>query len=60
MVRLMAPNLKRYRGLWVGISNNKVVSSGRDAKEVYKKAKKVSKKPIIFQVPTKEEEVCIL
>jgi len=56
----MVPDLEKYRGLWVGVWKDKVITSGKNAREVYNAAKKICKTPIIFQVPTKEEELCIL
>jgi hypothetical protein len=53
-------DLERYRGLWVCILDEKVVAWGKNALDVYECARKFGKKPIIFQVPTKEEEVAIL
>jgi len=52
--------LRKYRGLWVAVYKGKVIASGKSGKETIQKAKKIYKKPIIFQVPRKEEEVCIL
>ncbi|MDI6860377.1 MAG: DUF5678 domain-containing protein [Methanocellales archaeon] len=52
--------LKKYRGLWVALHQDEVIASGKSAKPVFEKAKKVCEKPIVFQVPRKEEEVCIL
>ena len=56
----MNSNLQEYEGLWVCICEGEVVASGKNAKATYDEAKKRCAKPIIFQVPTKEEEVCIL
>jgi len=53
-------DLKKYRGLWVAVHKNKVIVSGRNGKDIFRKAKKICEKPVIFQVPRKEEEVCIL
>ncbi|PJB20989.1 MAG: hypothetical protein CO114_07790 [Euryarchaeota archaeon CG_4_9_14_3_um_filter_38_12] len=52
--------LRKHRGAWVAVYNDELISFGEDAASVYKKAKKMHEKPILFQVPTKEEEVCIL
>ena len=56
----MKSELQEYEGLWVCLCEDEVVSSGKNAKAVYEEAKRKCKKPVIFQVPTKEEEVCIL
>ncbi len=56
----MKSDLEEYGGLWVCLCEDEVIASGKNATEVYKEAKKRCEKPIIFQVPTKEEEVCIL
>ncbi|MEW6069927.1 MAG: DUF5678 domain-containing protein [Candidatus Thermoplasmatota archaeon] len=56
----MWKELRKYRGMWVAVSKDKVIASGSDANEVYRKAKNICKDPIIFQVPRKEEEVCVL
>ena len=56
----MKSELQEYEGLWVCLCEDEVVASGKNAKAVYEEARKRCKKPVIFQVPTKEEEVCIL
>jgi len=45
--------LTKYRGKWVALSSdNRVISSGYNAKAVYRKAKeKGIKIPILFKVP---------
>ena len=53
-------NLEKYRGLWVSVVRGKVIAYGKNAVEVYNCAKKINKSPIIFQVPTKDDEVAIL
>jgi len=52
--------LRKYRGLWVAVHKNKVIASGRSGKGTFKKARKTCKNPIIFQVPRREDEICIL
>lgn len=47
---------KRYKGLWVALNKPlaRVLSSGRDAKEVYNQTtRKGYKEPVMFKVPTK-------
>jgi hypothetical protein len=50
-----------YAGKWVAIVEDKVIASGDDLKEVYKKAKEKSgkKEPLFAKIP-KEEETLIL
>lgn len=52
--------LKKYRGKWVAIYKEKIIASGKSGKVVFDKAKKIAEKPIILQIPRKEEELCIL
>ncbi|MFQ6137410.1 MAG: DUF5678 domain-containing protein [Candidatus Hydrothermarchaeales archaeon] len=51
--------LKKYRGMWVAVYQDRVVASGRSLKEVMDAALKVCKRPEVFQIP-EEEEVYIL
>lgn len=47
---------KKYKGLWVGLKDDEVtvISSGKSAKEAWKKAlKKGFQKPILMSVPEK-------
>lgn len=60
MRKTLWEKLRKHRGAWVAVYDNELIASGEDAASVYKKAKKLYEKPILFQVPTKEEEVCIL
>ncbi len=46
--------------MWVCIFGDEVVASGKNAKATYDEAKKRCVKPIIFQVPIKEEEIFIV
>lgn len=46
---------KKYKGLWVGLKDDKktVVASGKTVKEVMEKAgQKGFRKPLLFRVPT--------
>ena len=44
-----------YTGKWIAIVDNKIVASGKSAKEVYTEAiKKSKKKPLITKIPDKE------
>lgn len=54
-------NTTEYSGKWVAIVGDKVVASGDDLREVYKKAKEVAgkKEPLFAKIP-KEEETLIL
>lgn len=54
-------DLSSYAGKWVAILGEKVIASGDDFKEVYKKAKAVAKdkEPLFTRIP-KEEETLIL
>lgn len=48
---------KHYKGLWVALDETEknVVSSGKNAKTVYNKAKKEGIKiPILFKVPSEQ------
>jgi len=56
----MKSELQQYEGLWVCLCENEVVASGKNAKAFYEEGKKRCKKPVIFQVPTKEEEIIII
>ena len=55
----MNANLEKYIGKWIAICNNKIVSSGKNFKEVFKKAKQTNPKqiPLITKVP--EEKTMI-
>ena len=48
-------DLEKYIGEWVAICNNKIVSHGKNAKEVFEKAveKCPGKKPLLSKVPSK-------
>ena len=54
----MKADLGEYTGKWVAIVDNKIVSTGKNAKEVYEEAvKKTKKKPLITKVPDKESMI---
>jgi len=48
-------DLKDYKGEWVAICDNKIVSHGKDVKEVFREAQKKypDKKPLLSKVPSK-------
>ncbi|MCK5177589.1 MAG: succinyl-CoA synthetase subunit alpha [Candidatus Aenigmarchaeota archaeon] len=52
----MKLNVDEYIGLWVAIEEEKVLSSGKDIKEVYRKAKEKcpKKKILLTRVPDKD------
>lgn len=54
-------DLSRYKGKYVAIAGQKVVSSGYDAKEVYNKALKESPKtkPTLAKIPSEDVMVLI-
>ena len=48
-------DVSKYIGKWIAIIDNKIIASGKNAKEVYDEAvKKSNKKPLITRVPDKE------
>ncbi len=51
---LPMPDLGNYVGKWVGIVDNRVVSSGKNGKEVFAevKAKYPNSTPMLLKVPT--------
>lgn len=51
--------LSKYSGKWIAIKDKKVLSSGKEIKEVMKKAKKKVEEPILVKIP-KEREILIL
>lgn len=55
-------DFSRYKGKYVALVDNKVVSSGSSPKEVWEKAKKKypKKTPELMKVPTGETLVLIL
>jgi len=45
-------NLKQFRGKWIAVFNKKIISSGKYANEVAKKAKKqIKETPFLIKVP---------
>ena len=45
-------NLKQFRGKWIAVSNKKILSSGKNANEVVKQAKKkIKETPFLIKVP---------
>ncbi len=48
--------LEKHRGKWIAIYKNKIVTSDKDLKKVYKKAPKA----LLFLVPRRGEENYIL
>lgn len=53
-------NTSAFRGEWVAISGRKIVSHGKDAQEVYKKARQKSKTSSISLAKIPEEDTLIL
>ena len=52
----MKTNVDNYTGQWVAVCNQKIISHGKNAKEVFKEAKKACPKerPLLTRVPDKE------
>jgi len=52
----------KYAGKWIAIVNQKVVSTGEDAKKVYQDAKEKypRKKPSLAKVPTKDTLILVV
>lgn len=50
----------KYKGEWIGIVAGKVVSHGKDAQQVYKKAKKKAHGKEISLAKTPEEQMLVL
>ena len=45
-------NLKQFRGKWIAVFNKKIISSGKNAHEVAKKAKEqIKETPFLIKVP---------
>ena len=45
-------NLKQFRGKWIAVFNKKIISSGKYANEVAKKAKEqIKETPFLIKVP---------
>lgn len=53
-------NTSVFKGEWVAISGRKIVSHGKDAQEVYKKARQKSKTSNISLAKIPEEDTLIL
>lgn len=53
-------NTAPYRGEWIAISGKKIISHGKDAEEVYKKAKQKNPKANISLAKVPEEQTLIL
>ena len=55
----MKTNVNQYIGQWVAICNQKIVSHGKDVKEVLKEAKQKCPKerPLLTRVPDKESMI---
>lgn len=49
-----------YKGEWIAISQKKVVSHGKDAQEVYNRAKKKVKRASVSLAKVPEEQVLVL
>ena len=47
-------DLEKYKGEWVAISDNTVISHGKDLKKVVEKAKAEGKKFLLAKVPSGE------
>ena len=48
-------DLHKYEGRYIAIVEDKIISSGDNAKEVYEKAEKqTGKKPLLAKVPTED------
>lgn len=60
--RRLAFMVSRFEGQYVAMVDGRVVAHGRDAKQVYERAKRVNPKGRIFlgQVPTKQAIVLFL
>lgn len=56
---LMKEDWNRFAGLWIAVVDGKLVSSGKEAEEVYEEAeKKFPRKKILFgKIPGKESIV---
>ena len=52
----MQTDMSRYIGQWVAICDQKVISYGKNVKEVFRKAKEKcpAKRPLLTKVPEKE------
>lgn len=52
----MKENLDSYTGQWVVIANERIVAHGKDAKKVFKEAKKrfPRERPLLTRIPDKE------
>ena len=52
----MKTNVDNYIGEWIAICNQAIVSHGKDAKKVFKEAKKKfpKEKPFLTRIPDKE------
>jgi len=52
----MESNLDEYVGQWVAVCNKRIVSHGKNVKEVFKEAKLAcpGAKPLLTRVPDKE------
>ena len=52
----IATNLEKYTGEWVAICDNKIVSHGKNVKEVFRESqeKYPNKKPLLTKIPSKQ------
>lgn len=52
----VSTDLSQYMGEWIAVSDEKVISHGKDFKEVFNKAKKADPKarPFVAKVPTEQ------
>lgn len=49
-------DVEKYLGEWIAISNNKIVSHGKEFKKVINQAKKIypNSRPLMARIPNKE------
>ena len=50
----------KYKGEWVAIANKKIISHGKDAEDVYKKAKEKAKSNKVSLAKVPDREILVL
>jgi hypothetical protein len=56
MIEWMWDIIKNYRGEWVAVSGRRILAHGKDPVRVFRRARKVAADPLVFPVPTEEDE----
>jgi hypothetical protein len=52
--------IEKFSGKWIALADHNILAVGKSLEMVVKKTEKMKKKPLIFKVPRKDEEMYIL